>query len=194
MLSLLREHSQNDKGTIELMNQIQPQIKDTTRRQVAQAVKAVESKKGEDVAILEMDRASGAFTDYFVVCSGTNPRQVQAMADEVERQLSQAGLRPNSLEGYNQAEWILLDYVDFVVHIFSERARKFYDLERLWKSARRLKPADLGKKVAATKASAKKVARGPAAGRKSSRTRAKAAARSKTNVKQKHTKGTRRSS
>jgi len=176
------------------MNQIQPQIKDTTRRQVAQAVKAVESKKGEDVAILEMDRASGAFTDYFVVCSGTNPRQVQAMADEVERQLSQAGLRPNSLEGYNQAEWILLDYVDFVVHIFSERARKFYDLERLWKSARRLKPADLGKKVRATKARAKKVARGPAAGRKSSGTRPKAASRSKTNVTQKHKKGTRRPS
>jgi ribosome-associated protein len=174
------------------MSQTQPQIKDTTRRQVAQAVKAVESRKGEDVAILEMDRASGAFTDYFVVSSGTNPRQIQAMADEVERQLSQAGLRPNSLEGYNQAEWILLDYVDFVVHIFSERARKFYDLERLWKSARRLEPADLGKKVAATKSSAKKMARGPAAGRKSSRSGPKSAARSKTKVK--HKKGTRRSS
>jgi ribosome-associated protein len=154
---------------------------------VAQAVKAVESKKGEDVAILEMDRASGAFTDYFVVCSGTNPRQIQAMADEVERQLSQAGLRPNSLEGYNQAEWVLLDYVDFVVHIFSERARRFYDLERLWKSARRLKPADL-RKVAAAKSEAKR----PARRRKSARTRPKAVAHSKPKAKRK--KGTRKSS
>jgi ribosome-associated protein len=120
-----------------------------TRQQVAQAVKAVEEKKGEGVAILEMDRNSGAFTDYFVLCSGTNPRQIQAIADEVERQLAQVGRRPTSLEGYNQAEWVLLDYLDFVVHIFSERARKFYDLERLWKSARRLTHADLLKKPAA---------------------------------------------
>ena len=126
-----------------------------TRQQVAQAVKAVQSKKGEDVAILEMDRASGAFTDYFVVCSGTNPRQIQAISDEVERQLEQKGVRPNSLEGYNQAEWVLLDYVDFVVHVFSERARRFYDLERLWKSARRLRPADLARKPLAKKATAR---------------------------------------
>ena len=126
------------------------------RRQVALAVKAIESKKGEEVAILEMDRAAGAFTDYFVVCSGSNPRQIQAISDEVERQLAHAASRPNSVEGYNQAEWVLLDYVDFVVHVFSERARKFYDLERLWKSARRLKPADLGRKQPAQAASAKK--------------------------------------
>lgn len=119
-----------------------------TRRQVARAVKAAESKKAEDVTILEMDRASGAFTDYFVVCSGSNPRQIQAISDEVERQLREMGTRPNSLEGYSQAEWVLLDYVDFVVHIFSERARRFYDLERLWKSARRLNPGDLSRKAA----------------------------------------------
>lgn len=117
-----------------------------TRQQVSLAVGAVENKKGEELAILEMDKASGAFTDYFVVCTGTNPRQVQAISDEIQRRLSQAGVRPNSVEGYNQAEWVLLDYVDFVVHIFSERARKFYDLERLWKSAARLTPAELAKK------------------------------------------------
>jgi ribosome-associated protein len=122
-----------------------------TRQQVALAVAGVENKKGEDLAILEMDRSSGAFTDYFIVCTGTNPRQIQAIADEVQQRLSQAGFRPNSVEGYNQAEWVLLDYVDFVVHIFSERARKFYDLERLWKSAARLTPADLKKKRAAKK-------------------------------------------
>jgi ribosome-associated protein len=132
----------------------QAQEKDT-RGQVARAIQAVESKKGEDVSILEMDRASGAFTDYFIICSGTNPRQIQAISDEVEKQLGDAGLHPNSLEGYRQAEWVLLDYVDFVVHIFSERARKFYDLERLWKSARRVKPADLAGKPAAAKAARK---------------------------------------
>jgi ribosome-associated protein len=122
-----------------------------TRQQVARAVKAIEGKKGENIVILEMDKSSGAFTDYFVVCSGTNPRQIQAIADDVEKQMAEAGQRPNSVEGYTQAEWVLLDYVDFVLHIFSERARKFYDLERLWKSARKLSPADLAKKPAARK-------------------------------------------
>src|SRR3954451_18096654 len=122
-----------------------------TRQHVALAVRAVENKKGEEVVILEMDRASGAFTDFFLVCTGTNPRQVQAISDEVEKLLSEGGERPASREGYQQAEWVLLDYVHFVVHIFSERARKFYDLERLWKSANKLKPADLLKKPAAEK-------------------------------------------
>ncbi|HZU32180.1 MAG TPA: ribosome silencing factor [Candidatus Angelobacter sp.] len=128
------------------------------RQQVALAVQVIEDKKGEDVVILEMDRNSGAFTDYFIVCSGTNPRQIQAIADDVQKQLGDEGQRPNSVEGYNQAEWVLVDYVDFVLHIFSERARKFYDLERLWKSAKRLTPADLAKPAAAKKPSAAKKA------------------------------------
>jgi ribosome-associated protein len=122
-----------------------------TRQHVAQAVKAIEGKKGEDIVILEMDKSSGVFTDYVVVCSGTNPRQIQAIADDVRKNMAEAGQRPNSVEGYTQAEWVLLDYVDFVLHIFSERARKFYDLERLWKSARKLTPAELAKKPAAKK-------------------------------------------
>jgi len=129
------------------------------RQQVAEAVRAVESKKGEQLAILEMDRAAGHFTDYFIVCTGTNPRQIQAISDEVEKMLRSIGVRPTSIEGYNQAEWILLDYVDFVVHIFSERARKFYDLERLWKSASRVTSSDLLKKPATVKA-AKRAATG----------------------------------
>jgi ribosome-associated protein len=131
-----------------------------TRQQVGVAVRAVQAKKGEDLVILEMDRNAGAFTDYFILCSGTNPRQIQAISDEIEKQLREIAVRPNSLEGYNQAEWVLLDYVDFVVHIFSERARKFYDLERLWKSARRLSADDLKRKAAAAKKAAKKVAKG----------------------------------
>src|SRR5882724_5694392 len=146
-----------------------------TRQQVAQAVRAIEGKKGEDVVILEMEKSSGAFTDYFVVCSGTNPRQIQAIADDVQKQMAEAGQRPNSVEGYTQAEWVLLDYVDFVLHIFSERARKFYDLERLWKSARKLTPSDLSKKPAAKKPAAKKEVAKKAPARKKSAAPRKAA-------------------
>jgi ribosome-associated protein len=149
-----------------------------TRQQVARALNAVEGKKGEEVVILEMDRNSGAFTDYFILCTGTNPRQIQAISDEIEKQLAELGVRPNSLEGYNQGEWVLLDYVDFVVHIFSERSRKFYDLERLWKSARRLKPADLKKKPAARKAVKKAPARKTKSG-SAARSRTTRAAKSK---------------
>ncbi|PYX70480.1 MAG: ribosome silencing factor [Acidobacteria bacterium] len=112
-------------------------------------------KKAEELSILEMEKGSGAFTDYFVLCSGTNPRQVQAIADEVELQLKKMGLRPTHVEGYKQAEWVLIDYVDFVVHVFSDKARKFYDLERLWKSAKRLEPSDLKAVPRARKAATK---------------------------------------
>jgi ribosome-associated protein len=117
--------------------------KSELKKQVNSAIQACLDKKGEEISILEMEKGSGLFTDYFVVCSGTNPRQIQAIADEVELRLKSAGLRPTHVEGYRQAEWVLIDYVDFVVHVFSEKARKFYDLERLWKSAKRLSPADL---------------------------------------------------
>jgi ribosome-associated protein len=113
------------------------------KQQVTAAIQACLEKKAEELTILEMEKGSGAFTDYFVLCSGTNPRQVQAIADEVELRLKATGLRPAQVEGYRQAEWILVDYVDFVVHVFSDKARKFYDLERLWKTARRLEPSDL---------------------------------------------------
>src|SRR6202162_2757012 len=113
------------------------------KRPVFEAISACQEKKAEHIAILELEQGSGAFTDYFVVCSGTNPRQVQAISDEVEERLDKAGMRPAHVEGYKQAEWVLLDYVDFVVHVFSEKARSYYDLERLWKSAKRLEPSDL---------------------------------------------------
>ncbi len=117
--------------------------KNDLKSQVSEAITACQEKKAEEITILELEKDSGAFTDYFLLCSGTNPRQVQAIADEVELRLKKADLRPAHMEGYKQAEWVLLDYVDFVVHIFSEKARRFYDLERLWKSARRLEPAEL---------------------------------------------------
>jgi ribosome-associated protein len=117
--------------------------KDDLKRQVSEAILACQEKQADDVTILELEKDSGAFTDYFVMCSGTNPRQIQAISDAVDERLEALGLRVTHSEGYKQAEWVLLDYVDFVVHIFSEKARQFYDLERLWKSAQRLEPAEL---------------------------------------------------
>jgi ribosome-associated protein len=113
------------------------------KKQVTEAINACQEKKAQELTVLELEKGSGAFTDYFVVCSGTNPRQIQAIADEVELRLKRAGFPPTHVEGYRQAEWVLLDYVDFVVHVFSEHARKFYDLERLWKSAKKVEPSAL---------------------------------------------------
>ncbi len=121
--------------------------KSELKKQVSAAIQACLDKKAEEISILEMGKGSGAFTDYFVLCSGTNPKQVQAIADEVELRLKNAGVRPTQVEGYRQADWILVDYVDFVVHVFSEKARRFYDLERLWKTAKRLEPSDLKSKT-----------------------------------------------
>src|SRR4029077_9202184 len=147
-----------------------------TRRQVSEAIAACQEKKAEEITILELEKDSGAFTDYFVVCSGTNPRQVQAIADEVELRLKREGQYPAHTEGYKQAEWILLDYVDFVVHVFSENARKFYDLERLWKSANRVSAADLAKPSAAKRPRA---AASPTKPKRSSRALSKAGPPSK---------------
>jgi ribosome-associated protein len=113
------------------------------QQQVSEAIQACQEKKAEQLSVLELEQGTGAFTDYFVVCSGTNPRQIQAISDEVELRLKRAGVYPNSIEGYKQAEWVLIDYVDFVIHIFSEASRRYYDLERLWKSAKKLEPAEL---------------------------------------------------
>jgi len=135
------------------------------RQRVTEAISAAQAKKAEDVTILQMDQESPSFTDYFVIASGSNPRQIQAISDEVEDRLARMGLNPTHVEGYKQAEWVLLDYVDFVVHVFSEKARKYYDLERLWKSAKRLEPSELKparKRTAPKRAGAR--ARKPAKG------------------------------
>jgi ribosome-associated protein len=122
--------------------------KNEIRSQVASAVRACQEKKAENISVLQLDEQASGFTDYFLLCSGANPRQVQAISDGIDQQLSADGVEPKHIEGYNQAEWVLMDYVDFVVHIFSENARKFYDLERLWKTATRIEPADLLKPAA----------------------------------------------
>jgi ribosome-associated protein len=148
-----------------------------TRAQLALAVHAAEDKKAENLVILQMDKSSSAFTDFFLITSGSNPKQVQAIADEVELRLKRAGNYPNSIEGYKQAEWILIDYVHFVVHVFTDSARKFYDLERLWKAAKRLTVADLGKRASTSEANApapKSAARRKPARSSASRTTGKA--------------------
>ncbi|RPJ71009.1 MAG: ribosome silencing factor [Acidobacteria bacterium] len=105
--------------------------------QVARAVRAAREKKALDVVVLDL-RAIDSFTDFFVICSGQNPRQVQAIAEAVEERLRGEGLRPSHVEGFDRAEWILLDYFDFIVHVFSSGRREFYALERLWGSATRV--------------------------------------------------------
>ncbi len=131
-----------------------------TRKLVLAAHAACEEKKALHARILELDPAESAFTDVFLICSGANPRQVQAIADEVElRMKREFGMYANSVEGYRAAKWILLDYVDFVVHVFDEETRALYDIERLRKTASSVALEDwkrpLVAKVAAVRAGAK---------------------------------------
>jgi len=104
---------------------------------VESAARAALGKKANDVVVLDLRRASD-ITDFFLLASGSNQKQVVAIADAVLETLRAAGLRPSHLEGYPRQEWILMDYGDFVVHVFTPRSRAFYDLERLWGDAERL--------------------------------------------------------
>jgi len=168
-----------------------------TRTMVLAAAAVCEEKKGEDTKILELDPADSGFTDFFLITSGSNEKQTQAIADGIELELKRKfATYPNSVEGRKVAEWILMDYVDFVVHIFLKEKRAYYDIERLRKSARHLdveelkaaltektlaarkkSPVKAGakavkkaatKKSAAKKAAAKKAAKSP--GKKATKT------------------------
>lgn len=98
------------------------------------AARAAESKKAVDIRVLDLTGIT-SFTDHFIICTGKNTRQIQAISDEIGLRLKDRGELPSSLEGYKQAEWILADYGDFLVHVFSEKSRAYYDLERLWRNA-----------------------------------------------------------
>jgi ribosome-associated protein len=126
-----------------------------------QAAAAVcEDKKGEDTRILELDPIDAGLSDFFLVTSATNDRQAVAIADEIEHKLKKEfGAYPNSVEGRRQGEWILLDYVDFVVHVFLTERRAFYDIERLRKSARPLTPAEFDAELKAALAARTRAAR-----------------------------------
>lgn len=112
----------------------------TLPAEIERAVQAAEDKKAIELVVLDLRKAHG-FTDYFVVCSGSNPRQIRAIADAVMEALAGNGVKPAHIEGYDRAEWILLDYFDFIVHIFAPETRLFYGLERLWGSAERVELA-----------------------------------------------------
>ena len=99
------------------------------------ACKAAESKKAIDLRVLDL-REITSFTDFFIISSVSNPRQGHAVCDEISKQLKEIGELPVSVEGYEAAEWILMDYGDFIVHLFSQNARTYYDLERLWRHAK----------------------------------------------------------
>jgi ribosome-associated protein len=130
------------------------------------AAAACEDKKAEDIRILALDPAESGLTDYFLICNGTNDRQNIAISDEIELRLKREfGVYPNSVEGRRQAEWILMDYVDFIVHVFSPEKRAFYGLERLRKSATSLSiselNAELKERIAAGRTKAPKKASAP---------------------------------
>jgi ribosome-associated protein len=127
------------------------------------AAASCEDKKAEDIRILQLDPAESGLTDYFLICNGTNDRQNVAITDEIEMRLKRDfGTFPNSVEGRRQGEWILMDYVDFIVHVFSAEKRAFYGLERLRKSATTISPDDLNAElkaaIGATRAKASKAA------------------------------------
>ena len=106
-------------------------------KQIDAAIRAAEDKKAVDLVVLDLRKAA-AFTDYFLICSGTNPRQVRAIADAVVDALASDGAKPAHVEGYDRSEWVLVDYFDFIVHIFAPETRLFYGLERLWGNAERI--------------------------------------------------------
>jgi ribosome-associated protein len=101
------------------------------------AVNAADAKKANDLVALDISGIA-AFANFFLLCTGDSSRQMQAIADEIELRLRAIGIRPSHIEGYQNAEWILMDYIDLVVHIFSKSARVYYDLERLWRDGKRL--------------------------------------------------------
>ena len=108
---------------------------------VSSAVRAALDKKAQDALVLDL-RHTPAFTDFFFLCSGQNQRQVQAIADAIEQALRARGIRPSHIEGYDRAEWILMDFFTFIVHVFTPQTRAFYSLERLWGDAERVDVSD----------------------------------------------------
>ena len=155
-----------------------------TRILVQAAAAVCEEKKGEETRILELDPVDSGLSDFFLVTSATNDRQAITIADEIELRLKrQYGVMPNSVEGRRHGDWILLDYVDFVVHVFLKDRRAFYDIERLRKSARPLTPAQFDEELKAALAAKTRAVRGKTAAAKKTTARkvpAKRAASSKT--------------
>jgi ribosome-associated protein len=148
--------------------QQQSRIKQETRILVQAAAAVCEEKKGNETRILELDPIDSGLSDFFLVTSASNDRQAVAIADEIEARLKREfGAYANSVEGRWQGEWILLDYVDFVVHVFLAERRAFYDIERLRKSARPLTPAEFDEELKLALKEKTRAARSKAAAKKS---------------------------
>ena len=138
----VKEKSLNPQAAARSSNQ-QVVSDDKLDDRIVAAIQAAAEKKAIDIVVLDL-REIASFTDYFVITSGTNERQVQAISDEVYETLKKAGTIAARVEGYKTAEWILLDYGDFIVHVFEQKSRTFYDLERLWRESTRVAlPAEM---------------------------------------------------
>jgi ribosome-associated protein len=114
----------------------------SSENQLSEAIEAALDKKAQDAVVIDLADVC-SFTDYFLICTGTSARHNQTIAEAIEEALRRRGVRTLHIEGHTEGEWILLDYVDFVVHIFSSRAREFYDLERLWRAGKRRDASEL---------------------------------------------------
>lgn len=110
------------------------------------ALSAADDKKARDILALDISRIA-SFASYFLFCTGDSSRQMQAIADEIQKKMKESGILASHVEGYQNSEWILLDYFDLVVHVFSKEAREFYDLERLWRDGKKLDTEKLLKEM-----------------------------------------------
>ncbi|HEX8265971.1 MAG TPA: ribosome silencing factor [Pyrinomonadaceae bacterium] len=137
MEQTLKEKSLQHEGTAAAAAEAQAEPADVLDERLIGALRAASDKKAVNSLVLDL-REVTEFTDFFIITNGTNVRQVQAIADGISEDLKLIDARPIRIEGYNTAEWILMDYGDFVVHIFEEKSREFFDLERLWRDAKRV--------------------------------------------------------
>jgi ribosome-associated protein len=140
----LTDRKAAEKPTEKTTAEKKPRRKAASKRlstEVTKAVRAALDKKALDVVVLDL-RNTPAFTDFFVLCSGLSQRQVKAIADSVEETLRAAKIRPAHVEGYDRADWVLMDFFTFIVHVFTPQTREFYSLERLWGDADRIEMSE----------------------------------------------------
>lgn len=117
-------------------------VAETVKRMAGVAIRALEDKKAEDIRVVDISQVS-VLADYFIIANGTNTSQIQALADEVEEKLGREGYPLRQMEGYDHANWVLLDFGDIIIHIFDKENRLFYDLERIWRDGKMIEPDSL---------------------------------------------------
>ncbi|MBS7341054.1 MAG: ribosome silencing factor [Suilimivivens sp.] len=117
-------------------------VAETVKRMAGVAIRALEDKKAEDIRVIDISQVS-VLADYFIIANGTNTSQIQALADEVEEKLGREGYPLRQMEGYDHANWVLLDFGDIIIHIFDKENRLFYDLERIWRDGKMIEPDSL---------------------------------------------------